>query len=100
MKKAIINGRIVLKDRIFEGGTLLFDQKILDILPSGAPIPHAEIINAAGGVVMPGMIDLHVHGGGGADFLDGDEEAVKTVLKTHARHGTTSLLATTLTCGN
>lgn len=100
MKKAIINGRIVLKDRIFEGGTLLFDQKILDILPSGAPIPHAEIIDAAGGIVMPGMIDLHVHGGGGADFLDGDEEAVKTVLKTHARHGTTSLLATTLTCGN
>ena len=47
-------------------------------------------------LVLPGFVDLHVHGGGGADVMDGDG-AVDTVARTHARHGTTSLLATTMT---
>ncbi len=47
-------------------------------------------------LVLPGFIDLHVHGGGGADVMDGNG-AIDTVARTHARHGTTSLLATTMT---
>jgi N-acetylglucosamine-6-phosphate deacetylase len=47
-------------------------------------------------LVLPGFVDLHVHGGGGADLMDGDD-AVDTLARLHARHGTTSLLATTLT---
>jgi N-acetylglucosamine-6-phosphate deacetylase len=46
--------------------------------------------------ILPGFIDLHVHGGGGADVMDGGE-AIATIARTHARHGTTSLLATTMT---
>jgi N-acetylglucosamine-6-phosphate deacetylase len=45
---------------------------------------------------LPGFIDLHVHGGGGADVMDGNG-AIDTVARMHARHGTTSLLATTMT---
>ena len=47
--------------------------------------------------IVPGFIDIHVHGGGGADFMDATPDAVRQVARTHARHGTTTLLATTLT---
>lgn len=46
--------------------------------------------------VLPGFIDLHVHGGGGADVMDGGD-AIDTMTRLHARYGTTSLLATTMT---
>ncbi len=51
---------------------------------------------AAGRYLVPGFIDVHVHGGGGADVMD-DEAAVRHLARFHARHGTTSLLATTIT---
>jgi N-acetylglucosamine-6-phosphate deacetylase len=47
-------------------------------------------------IILPGFIDLHVHGGGGADTMQGGN-AVETLARLHARHGTTSLLATTMT---
>ncbi|MFP3604117.1 N-acetylglucosamine-6-phosphate deacetylase [Paraburkholderia sp. SIMBA_053] len=46
--------------------------------------------------ILPGFIDLHVHGGGGADVMEADN-AIETITRTHARYGTTSLLATTMT---
>lgn len=49
-----------------------------------------------GPCLLPGFVDLHVHGGGGADTMEGGE-AVATLARTHARHGTTALLATTMT---
>ena len=50
-------------------------------------------------IVVPGFIDLHVHGGGGADTMQAanGREAIDTIARTHARHGTTALLATTMT---
>lgn len=64
--------------------------------------PVTSVAGAAGPwqagepVVLPGFIDLHVHGGGGADAMDAGD-AVRRLAATHARHGTTSLLATTMT---
>lgn len=99
--KAIINGILVTPDALLYNKTLLFDRKIAAILDSENGVPqNAEIINADGGYVTPGFVDIHVHGGGGADFLDGTTAAVDTVTGCHALHGTTSLLATTLTCPN
>lgn len=60
----------------------------------GEPVDEAAIEGAE--VVIPGFVDLHVHGGGGADFMDGRAAAAR-VASTHARFGTTALLATTLT---
>lgn len=57
---------------------------------------RAEVINATGQYVTAGFIDLHTHGGGGADFMDGTVEAYQTALTTHAKHGTTLLYPTTL----
>lgn len=54
-------------------------------------------IDAAGLLVLPGFVDMHVHGGGGADFMHGTSGAVRQAARTHARFGTTGLLATTMT---
>ncbi len=60
----------------------------------GEPITEAEA--RQGPCLLPGFVDLHVHGGGGADTMEGGD-AVATLARTHARHGTTALLATTMT---
>lgn len=54
-------------------------------------------VDAGGGWICPGFIDIHVHGGGGADVMDADWEALRTIARTHARYGTTAFLATTVT---
>ncbi len=56
---------------------------------------ECEVLDAAGAVVAPGFVDVHVHGGAGADFMDATPEAVRTVCRFHATGGTTALLATT-----
>jgi len=61
-------------------------------LPSGA----AEI-SASGQTAIPGFIDVHIHGAGGHDVMEGTEQGMSTVAETLARHGTTSFLATTVT---
>ena len=73
--KAIINGRIVTPTGTLEGKALLFDEKIRGIV-SPAEIGSAEVIDAEGKYVVPGLIDMHIHGYQGADASDGDAEAV------------------------
>lgn len=48
-------------------------------------------------VVLPGFVDIHVHGGGGSDTMDATPDAFRTIAETHAQHGTTSFLLTTVT---
>jgi N-acetylglucosamine-6-phosphate deacetylase len=69
-------------------------QRISAIGPDGGS-PATPSVDLAGGYLAPGFVDLHVHGGDGADFMDGTEAAFRTVCRAHARHGTTSLLPTT-----
>lgn len=57
---------------------------------------HAELAEKTTALIGPGLVDVHVHGGAGADFMDGDEEANGRILAFHAKHGTTTLAATTL----
>jgi N-acetylglucosamine-6-phosphate deacetylase len=73
-------------------GTIVFDAERIGAI-DGTPVPAPRDSDR---LVLPGFIDLHVHGGGGADVMDGDN-AIATVARKHARHGTTSLLATTMT---
>ncbi len=56
-----------------------------------------DTIDATGMVALPGFIDIHVHGGGGADTMDARADALRTICRTHAAHGTTGLLLTTIT---
>lgn len=60
-------------------------------LSSDSPQPA---VDAAGQFVSPGFVDMHVHGGDGADFMDGDATAFATVIAAHRRHGTTGIVPT------
>jgi len=64
---------------------------------SGRRAPETEVIDGRGATAVPGLIDIHIHGGGGADFMDGTADAARTVLATHLRAGTTAVLATLMT---
>src|SRR5438309_2063214 len=62
---------------------------------TGSSVPaDAAVVDLAGRFLTPGFVDLHVHGGDGADFMDLSAEAFRTVRRCHARHGTTSLTPT------
>lgn len=104
MKRLIItNGKLILPDRI-ETGKLLVCQngKIEQIIPveTYLPQPGDQEIDANQHYVSPGFIDIHVHGGGGHDFMDGTVEAFLGVAEIHAQYGTTAMVATTLTSTN
>ncbi len=92
-----IGGSIILADQLLEGGSVTVeDSRISAVHPIAIPTPPAaEAIDLQGAYLAPGFVDLHVHGGAGADFMDGTTEAFRTVCRAHARHGTTSLLPTT-----
>ena len=86
--RAFVDG--ALRDDIL---VTIDDQVIVDIEQSTHVLADAERVR---GILVPGFIDLHVHGGDGADFMDAHEEATQRILGFHATHGTTALAATTL----
>ena len=63
---------------------------------TGEPVSEAQVREGSAPIVLPGFIDLHVHGGAGHDIMEGGDAAWH-VARLHAQHGTTSLLATTMT---
>lgn len=95
--KAIKNGKIILKDRVIEGHAVLISDVIEGILPIGQIPPDAEIIDAQGGYIAPGLIDLHIHGYLGKDVCDGEEESIRTISKGLLANGVTGYLPTTMT---
>lgn len=94
----IFNGRLVLPEKIVSNGSVLIrDAHILYAGDEHHDFPDAIEIDAKGNYISPGFIDIHVHGGGNYDFMDGSEEAFLEIAKLHAQFGTTSMLPTTLT---
>ncbi len=95
--KAIVGGKIILKDRILENYAILFTDKIESIIPENLLPENIEIIDANGGYVAPGLIDLHIHGYLGKDVCDGEEESIRTISKGLLANGVTGYLPTTMT---
>ena len=94
----IYNGRIITPNGIIKDGSILIaDGKIAAISEGHIEAPNAMEIDAGDKYVSPGFIDIHVHGGGGHDFMDNTVEAFLGIASTHARYGTTAMLPTTLT---
>ncbi len=89
------NGTVVLADRLLEGGHVAVADGRIAAVGTERPPPADEVIDLHGGYLAPGYVDLHVHGGAGADFMDGTAEAFRTACAAHLRHGSTSLLPTT-----
>lgn len=100
-KIKIINGKIITPYRIINDGQVIFENgKIIHAGQAADDTGCDEIIDVQGDYIAPGFIDLHSHGGGGHDFMDGTCEAYIGAARTHARHGTTAMLPTTLTSTN
>ena len=94
----IVNARIITPGKIIENGTILVTgETITAISEQNIEAEGVIEINVNGQYVSPGFIDIHVHGGGGHDFMDGNETAFLKIAELHARYGTTAMLPTTLT---
>jgi N-acetylglucosamine-6-phosphate deacetylase len=94
----IFNGRIVTPYRIiYPGSILVRDGKITAVSEGNLVATDAVEIDARGKFVAPGFIDIHIHGGGGHDFMDGNADAFLKIAETHVKYGTTAMLPTTLT---
>jgi N-acetylglucosamine-6-phosphate deacetylase len=93
-----LQGDLILPDLVLEEAFLVVeDGKIAAIdrqKPSSYTGPVTEIRD---GYVAPGFVDIHVHGGDGADYMDGTPDAVRTANRAHLRHGTTTIFPTTTT---
>ena len=95
--KAIINGKIILKDRIVENRVLLFSNIIEGIFCENEIPTNTELIDAKGGYVSPGLIELHIHGYLGKDVCDGEDESIRVISKGLLKNGVTGYLPTTMT---
>ncbi|HLY68583.1 MAG TPA: N-acetylglucosamine-6-phosphate deacetylase [Puia sp.] len=94
----ICNGQLITPNRIIPNGSLIIDEGIITLVTGdNVHVPDAIIIDAGGKYISPGFIDIHVHGGGGHDFMDNTVGAFLEIAKTHARFGTTAMYPTTLT---
>jgi len=94
----IFNRKILTPYRMIPQVTVLITEGIITEVKEGdIEVSDAIEINANGNYISPGFIDIHVHGGGGHDFMDGSETAFLKAAETHARYGTTAMSPTTLT---
>lgn len=98
MKKLIVNANIILETEILKNASLLFDDEIKKIAPYNLEVgAGTEIIDAKGAYLSSGLIDTHIHGGGGFDTMDASAEALEKISIVLAEHGVTSFLPTTMT---
>lgn len=92
--KKIINGILWRNGRFVKDRCLYFDDRIMDQTQQG---PVSEIIDAKGAYVLPGFIDLHIHGYKGDDVMDGTHEGLRRISKALCENGVTAFLPTTMT---
>lgn len=102
--KAIVNGKLIMKDRVIYDSVIIFDTKIRKIVSNDNFLEYkknhkekVQIIDAKGRYVSPGLIDIHIHGSGGYDTMDATMEALKVISTTIAANGVTAYLPTTMT---
>jgi len=93
----LYNGRVVLPDQVIENGSVTIENGKIAAVGGICP-ENARKVDAQGGYILPGFIDIHVHGGGGADFMDATVESFHQAAKAHLAYGTTALCPTTMTC--
>ena len=93
------NVTAILPDRLLEDAWVVCEKgKIVSVSKKRPKVSaDTQVVDGRGGYLSPGFIDIHVHGGDGADFMDGTADAVRIACRAHARHGTTTIFPTTTT---
>lgn len=101
-RKIIYNARVVTETETISDGFVELSDGLIVKVGKGRPedVSGADMTDAGGGYLMPGFIDLHCHGGGGSDFMDGGASDILTAARAHLKHGTTCVAPTTLTCSD
>lgn len=98
------NARIVLPDTILDDHYLSVKNGVIESIGKGTPdrkqLNSCTTVDCGGQYLSPGFIDIHCHGGGGADFMDGHMQDILTAARAHLIHGTTGICPTTLTCSD
>ena len=106
--KAIVNGKLIMRDKVIQGHVIIFNIKIIDIIDNDNYIKYKKEfkekykkvileIDAKGKYVSPGFIDIHIHGSGGYDTMDATQEALRVISTTIVANGVTAYLPTTMT---
>lgn len=102
-RMALVGGTVILPDHTLENAFLICRDGFIEQVGRVDEAPHhvlqqdSEVIDATGRYISPGFVDIHVHGGAGADFMDGTVEAAQLACAAHLRHGTTCIFPTTTT---
>lgn len=96
---AFLNANVVFSDRVERTGAVVLQDDRIGNLSNTDLFTVEEWIDLEGRYLCPGFVDLHVHGGGGADFMDLSPDAFRRVCLSHARHGTTALTPTSTVAG-
>lgn len=100
MRKILKNGTVITPIRTEKDSSVIIeDGKVITILPDSKlqTYENDQIIDVGGRYISPGFIDIHSHGGGGHDFMDGTVEAIVGAATSHVAYGTTTILPTTVT---
>lgn len=96
----IKNVRLVLPSGILENAAVKVENGVISDFGSIEDMSADQIADGENNYLSAGFIDIHLHGGGGFDFLDGTPEAFRGALSAHLKHGTTSAVPTTVSAGN
>jgi len=101
MKEGLLlkNARAVLPDRITDPSCVLIKEGVIVEIRDDIPFA-GKCFDLEGSYLFPGFVDVHIHGGGGADFMDATVEAFETAVKAHLQRGTTTLVPTAMTASN
>ena len=93
---AVVNATLILPDRLLTDAGVHVRAGRIVAMGATRELPdwNGETIDAGGRYLSPGFVDMHVHGGDGADFMDGDEASFAKVIAAHRRHGTTGIVPT------
>jgi N-acetylglucosamine-6-phosphate deacetylase len=94
--RAFVNARLVFETRVCEGCVIVRDGVIAGVHIGACPVPHdSEVIDCGGRYLAPGLIDVHVHGGGGHSLMTDDPDEVRAYARWLAKRGVTAVLVST-----
>jgi N-acetylglucosamine-6-phosphate deacetylase len=94
--RLLVSGRVVTPGGVLNPGWIRLAGPLIDAVGSG-DAPEQPAVDLRGHWVLPGFVDLHVHGGGGASFTEGSSEGARQAAEFHRGHGTTTMLASLVT---
>ena len=96
----MVNGQLVTPFQVMPGTLVIENGIIIYAGPHDQAPRRGRVWDAKGAYVTPGLIDIHVHGGGGGDVMDGTVESLDKMSRTFGRYGTTAFLPATVTASH